>query len=111
MLKDSPVASAANDLRILLGVSMLGEYQNSDTDLQLFVRNTINSMQGSWLNVLEGVMTFIPYGKSFSEVSYTVKKRKAYLDIIRPVDPRYYWFEGFNGQINRVHYLRFTDIY
>ncbi|MFM7373438.1 MAG: hypothetical protein ACKO2Z_37820, partial [Sphaerospermopsis kisseleviana] len=44
MLKDSPVASAANDLRILLGVSMLGEYLNSDADLQLFVRNTINSM-------------------------------------------------------------------
>ena len=111
MLKDSPVASAANDLRILLGVSMLGEYQHSDADLQLFVRNTINSMQGSWLNVLEGIMTFIPYGKSFSEVSYQVKKRKAYLDIVRTVDPRYYWFEGFNGQISRVHYLRFTDIY
>lgn len=111
MLKDSPVASAANDLRILLGVSMLGDYQNVDPDVQLFVRNSIKAMQGSWLHVLEGIMTFISYGKSFSEVSYKIKKRQAYLDTIRTVDPRYYWFEGFNGQISRIHYLRFTDIY
>lgn len=111
MLKDSPVASAANDLRVLLGVSMLGDYQNSDPDIQLFVRHSINSMEGSWLHVLEEIMTFIPFGKSFSEISYTIKKRQAYLDVIRTVDPRYYWFEGFNGKINRVHYLKFTDIY
>lgn len=111
MIKDSPVASAANDLRILLGVSMLDKYQNPDTDIQDFVRNSINSMQGSWLNVLAEMLTFIPFGKSFSEVSYSIKKRQANLDIIRTVDPRYYWFEGFNGQISRVHYLRFTDIY
>ena len=111
MLKDSPVASAANDLRILLGVSMLDKYQHPDSDIQLFVRNSINSMEGSWLNVVSQVLTFIPFGKSFSEVSYKIKKRQAYLDIIRTVDPRYYWFEGFNGQINRVHYLRFSDIY
>jgi hypothetical protein len=111
MLKDSPVASAANDLRILLGVSMLDKYQHPDHDIQTFVRNSINAMEGSWLNVVSQMLTFISFGKSFSEVSYKIKKRKAYLDIIRTVDPRYYWFEGFNGQISRVHYLRFSDIY
>jgi hypothetical protein len=111
MLKDSPVASAANDLRILLGVSMLDHYQNPDPYIQDFTRKTINAMQGSWLNVVSQILTFIPFGKSFSEVSYVIRKRKAYLDIIRTVDPRYYWFEGFNGQISRVHYLRFSDIY
>ena len=111
LLKDSPVASAANDLRILLGVSMLDQYQHPDPDIQDFVRKSINAMQGSWLNVISQMLTFIPFGKSFSEVSYVIKKKKAHLDIIRTVDPRYYWFEGYNGQISRVHYLRFSDIY
>lgn len=111
MLKDSPVASAANDLRIMLGVSMLDKYQHPDPDIQHFVRTSINAMEGSWLNVISQMLTFIPFGKSFSEVSYKIKKRKAYLDIIRTVDPRYYWFEGYNGQISRVNYLRFSNIY
>ena len=111
MLKDSPVASAANDLRIMLGVSMLDQYQHPDPDIQHFVRTSINAMEGSWLNVISQMLTFIPFGKSFSEVSYKIKKRKAYLDLIRTVDPRYYWFEGYNGQISRVNYLRFSNIY
>lgn len=111
MLKDSPVASAANDLRILLGVTMLGKYQNPNPVIQDFVRKSINAMQGSWLNVVSQILTFIPFGKSFSEVSYAIRKKQATLNIIRTIDPRYYWFEGFDGQISRIHYLRFTDIY
>ena len=111
MLKDSPVASAANDLRTLLGVSMMGKYQHLDENIQEFVLTSINRMDGSWSNVIAEILTFIPFGRSFSEVSYTIKKRVAYLDKIRTVDPRYYWFEGYSGSIKRVHYMRNADIY
>lgn len=111
MLKESPVASAANDLRTLLGVSVFGKYQHPDETIQEFVRTSINRMDGSWLNVIAEILTFVPYGRSFSEVSYVIKKRKAYLDKIRTIDPRYYWFEGHSGNIERVHYMRNTDIY
>lgn len=111
MLKDSPVASAANDLRTLLGVSVLGKYQHPDEDIQSFVQHSINQMEGSWSNVIAEMLTFIPFGRSFSEVSYTIKKRVAYLDKIRTVDPRYYWFEGYSGNIHRVHYMRNVNVY
>ena len=111
MLKDSPVASAANDLRTLLGVSVMGKYQHPDEDIQSFVQHSINQMEGSWSNVIAEMLTFIPFGRSFSEVSYTIKKRVAYLDKIRTVDPRYYWFEGYSGNIHRVHYMRNVNVY
>ena len=111
MLKDSPVASAANDLRTLLGVSLLGKYQHPDEDIEYFVRSAINQMEGSWSNVIAELLTFIPFGRSFSEVSYIIKKRVAYLDKIRTIDPRYYWFEGYSGSIKTVHYMRNADIY
>lgn len=111
MLKDSPVASAANDLRTLLGVSVLGKYQHPDEDIQGFVQHSINQMEGSWSNVIAEMLTFIPFGRSFSEVSYMIKKRVAYLDKIRTVDPRYYWFEGYSGNIHRVHYMRNVNVY
>ena len=111
MLKDSPVASAANDLRTLLGVSVMGKYQHPDEDIQSFVQHSINQMEGSWSNVIAEMLTFIPFGRSFSEVSYIIKKRVAYLDKIRTVDPRYYWFEGYSGNIHRVHYMRNVNVY
>ncbi|MFN9655560.1 MAG: hypothetical protein ACK55Q_07520 [Dolichospermum sp.] len=111
MLKESPVASAANDLRTLLGVSMMGKYQHFDENIQEFVLTSINRMDGSWSNVIAEILTFVPFGRSFSEVSYAIKKRKAYLDKIRTIDPRYYWFEGYSGNIKQVHYLKNTDIY
>jgi phage gp46-like protein len=111
MLKESPVASAANDLRTLLGVSMMGKYQHFDENIQEFVLTSINRMDGSWSNVIAEILTFVPFGRSFSEVSYAIKKRKAYLDRIRTIDPRYYWFEGYSGNIKQVHYLKNTDIY
>ena len=111
MLKDSPVASAANDLRTLLGISVMGKYQHPDENIQSFVQHSINQMEGSWSNVIAEILTFIPFGRSFSEVSYTIKKRTAYLDKIRTVDPRYYWFEGYSGNIHRVHYMRNVDVY
>lgn len=111
MLKESPVASAANDLRTLLGVSMMGKYQHFDENIQEFVLTSINRMDGSWSNVIAEILTFVPFGRSFSEVSYAIKKRKAYLDKIRTIDPRYYWFEGYSGSIKQVHYLKNTDIY
>jgi len=111
MLKESPVASAANDLRTLLGVSMMGKYQHFDENIQEFVLTSINRMDGSWSNVIAEILTFVPFGRSFSEVSYAIKKRKAYLDKIRTIDPRYYWFEGYSGNIKQVHYLKNVDIY
>lgn len=111
MLKESPVASAANDLRTLLGVSMMGKYQHFDENIQEFVLTSINRMDGSWSSVIAEILTFVPFGRSFSEVSYAIKKRKAYLDKIRTIDPRYYWFEGYSGNIKQVHYLKNTDIY
>ena len=111
MLKESPVASAANDLRTLLGVSMIGKYQHFDENIQEFVLTSINRMDGSWSNVIAEILTFVPFGRSFSEVSYAIKKRKAYLDKIRTIDPRYYWFEGYSGNIKQVHYLKNVDIY
>jgi hypothetical protein len=62
MLKDSPVASAANDLRTLLGVSLLGKYQHPDENIEHFVRSSINQMEGSWSNVIAELLTFIPFG-------------------------------------------------
>lgn len=111
MLKESPVASAANDLRTLLGVSMMGKYQHFDENIQEFVLTSINRMDGSWSSVIAEILTFVPFGRSFSEVSYAIKKRKAYLDKIRTIDPRYYWFEGYSGNIKQVHYLKNVDIY
>jgi hypothetical protein len=111
MLEESPVASAANDLRTLLGVSMMGKYQHLDENIQEFVLTSINRMDGSWSSVIAEILTFVPFGRSFSEVSYAIKKRKAYLDKIRTIDPRYYWFEGYSGNIKQVHYLKNVDIY
>jgi hypothetical protein len=111
MVTTHPVAAAANDLRILLGISMLREYSHSDEKIQQEVRKSISTMSGSWRNTIASMMTYLAFGRSFSEVAHDVIKKKASLKAIQTLDPRYYYFEGSLGEITRIHYLGMTDIY
>jgi hypothetical protein len=111
MVTAHPVASAANDLRILLGISMMREFSHSDEKIQAEVRKSISNMSGSWRNTVAGMMTYLAFGRSFSEVAHDIIKKQATLKIIQTVDPRYYYFEGSLGEITQVHYLGMTDIY
>jgi hypothetical protein len=111
MVTTNPVASAANDLRVLLGLSMFGEYSHSDEKIQGEVRASINNMPGTWRNALAGMMTYLAFGRSFTEKAYKIVNKKAELDRLQTLDPRRYVFEGSLGEITRVHYYGMTDLY
>jgi hypothetical protein len=111
MVTNNPIASAANDLRILLGLSMIEEFSHEDEKIQSEVRASINNLPGTWRNILAGMMTYLAFGRSFSEKAYKIVNKKATLSVIQTLDPRRYVFEGSLGEITRVHYYGATDLY
>jgi hypothetical protein len=111
MMQSHPVLAAAMDLRIMLGVSMMDGYTHEDPEIQQQVRSQIKGMKGSFSNEIASCLTYLPFGYSFSEVVYKVKKRVAILDEVQLVDPRKYRFEGGMGVIKWAKYNGRKTIY
>ena len=109
-MMNHPILAAGADLRILLGVSMMEPYTHPDPKIQAEGRASVSNLKGSFLNILAGMLTHIVFGRSWSEVAFDIKKRKAVLKAIQTLDPRYYRFEGGLGEINTVHYYGHSDI-
>lgn len=99
----NPIVSAGLELRILYGLAMLGDYTHPNHEIQEEIRAGLNGLNGSWLHKV-GQMMPLPFGYSFTEKAFKIRKRKATLSNLITVDPRRYDFEGSQDRLTHLEY-------
>ena len=107
MLTTNPIASAAVEAKVLLGIGQFGDYQNKDEKLQEFILGNFSSMQGTMALSLAETLSVAPIGWAASEVSYYLEKEAPAglrLESITILDPRLYSFRGKRSLIEDLLY-------
>lgn len=107
ILTTHPSASAAGTARVLMGLSLWGEYQHPNETLQSFVRSNFSSMKGSLSLSVAEILSVAPIGWAASEISYYLEKQAPAglrLESITILDPRLYSFRGKRSQIEDILY-------
>jgi hypothetical protein len=107
MLTTNPIASAAVEAKVLLGISLWGDYQHEDEKLQSFIKGNFESMQGAMSLSIAEILSVAPIGWAASEVSYylgTEAPAGLRLESISILDPRLYSFRGKRSLIEDLLY-------
>jgi hypothetical protein len=107
MLTTNPIASAAVEAKVLLGLSLWGAYQHEDEKLQTFIQGNFASMQGTMALSLAETLSVTPIGWAASEISYRLEKEAPAglrLESLTILDPRLYSFRGKRSQIDDLLY-------
>jgi hypothetical protein len=104
----NPWAKACVQLKALRATISLGEYQNKNKDIQEFIINNIENMNGSLPDIVGRLCSAMPFGHSCAEIGFKAKKtfRKITysLDGINILDPKRIMYAGRYGQITHVRY-------
>jgi hypothetical protein len=98
------MAAAALDARINLTLSAMGEYTHAEEHIVDEVRRAISGMAGSWGDRCADVMSYIPYGFSFTETAYRGFAGRATLAGMQTLNQSRCRFEGKGGAIEWVIY-------
>jgi hypothetical protein len=104
MIQTSPIVGTAIELKVLLGLGMLGEYQNSDDAAQAFIRKCFEQMRGSLKLSVAELLCVQPLGFACSEWAPIEIDGKWMIDAIQIIDPRKYRFRGRKGAIEDLLY-------
>lgn len=100
---DSTIGMAIQ-ARNLITFYMMQEYKHEDETIQREVRQSIVNMKGSWRKSLVKMLSYVPFGHSFTEKAYDLSSGSAKLKDIRTLDPRNFDYEGSYGKIDHVVY-------
>lgn len=104
MIQSSPIVGPAIELKVLIGLSMLGDYTNSEDSHQDFIRSCLEQMRGSLKLSIAEMLCVQPLGYACSEWAPIARDGKWVLDTIQIIDPRKYRFRGRKGAIEDLLY-------
>jgi hypothetical protein len=104
MVQTSPIVGPAIELKVLIGLSMLGDYSNPEEDYQDFVRKCFERMHGSLKLSVAELLSVQPLGYAASEWAPMAVNGQWMLEAIQLIDPRRYRFRGKRGKIEDVLY-------
>lgn len=99
-----PVAGLGFEIKVLWGLTKLGEYTHPKARIQKWMRMNFEQMNGSLTWSVSEMFMAIAIGYSFSEFAVKQVGTEFRLDTLLAVDPRYYTFEGTVGNISNVKY-------
>lgn len=104
----NPWARACCQLKALRATVSIGEYQHENKDIQNFIKENIENMNGSLPDIVGRLCSAMPFGHSVAEIGF--KKRKEFkkikysLDGINILDPRRVRYAGNLGKITHVKF-------
>lgn len=107
MLTTNPIASAAVEAKVLLGLGLWGDYRHEDQGLQDFIQDNFEHMQGSLSLSVAELLSTAPIGWASSEIAYYLESEAPAglrLESLMILDPRLYAFRGLRGKIEDVLY-------
>lgn len=107
MITTCPPISAAVEAKVLLGISLWGDYTNANEEQQAFVRENFERMDGTFQNSLAEIYSVSPIGWVASEISHQLygdAPAGLRLQSLQALDPRNYSFRGKRSQIEDVLY-------
>lgn len=104
----NPIAAACVKLKALRATISLGEYQHKNKDIQKFILNNIENMQGSLADIVGRLCSAMPFGFSCGEIAFyphkTLRRTEWRLQGINILDPKRVRFAGHYGDITHVKY-------
>jgi|GEM_PF-2547696 len=98
MITTSPNLGPALETIVLLGLGRWGEYIHPDKNVQSFIRQNFQQMNGSLLLSLSELLSVKPLGYAASEWSIVNKPDGWMLDDIQILHPKFYTFQGTRGE-------------
>jgi hypothetical protein len=106
MLESSPEAAACVEMKALRARASIGEYSHENKEIQKFIQDNLDHMQGSLGNVVHQMSSALPYGFSVAEIAFTNRspgrRFEWRLDTINPLDPDRIHFAGRKGNITHT---------
>lgn len=109
VLRQSPVANAALQLKCLRACSSLGKFSHPDKKIQKFIEEQFERMQGSLLDATKRhFYSAFGLGTGITEISWRTTNRGWELKSLQSVDPERVRFSGKSGEITHLLY-RHTD--
>lgn len=109
MMRNDPVSGLCVQMLNLYVLAAMGKFTHPKKRVETHTQRGISKARGSWKSNISQMLSFVPYGRSFSEVAYGIDT-KAYVREIRTLDPERYHFEGRRGEITNVVYRGLEDI-
>lgn len=104
LLVSHPIAGAYFQIKVLLGLSMLGDFTHDRGRVQKWMRKNFEQMRGSLNTSVAEMFLAQAIGFSFSEFSVTQRGMEWMLDTLIAVDPRRYRFQGTAEKIDGIRY-------
>lgn len=104
----NPWARACCQLKALRATVSIGEYQHENKDIENFIKENIENMNGSLPDIIGKLCSSMPFGHSCGEIG--IKKKKIFrkikytLDGINILDPKRLRYAGHYGKITHVRY-------
>lgn len=104
----NPWAKACVQLKALRATISLGEYQNENKEIEEFIKENIENMNGSLHDIVGRLCSAMPFGHSAAEIGFrrskSFRKVNYKLDGINILDPRRIRYAGHYGAITHVKY-------
>lgn len=100
-----PVAGLGFEIKVLWGLTKLGEYTHSKQRIQKWMRTNFERMNGSLNWSVAEMFLAIAIGWSFSEMSTRQEGIEERLDTLLAIDPRMY---RFAGSVGNIQFLEFS---
>jgi hypothetical protein len=104
----NPWAKACVQLKALRATVSIGEYQHSNKDIQKFIKENIENMNGSLPDIVGRLCSAMPFGHSVAEIGFrkskSFRKIKYRLDGINVLDPKRVRYAGHYGAISHVKF-------
>jgi hypothetical protein len=104
----NPWARACVQLKALRATISIGDYQNENKEIQEFINDNIENMDGSLPDIVGRLCSAMPFGHSCAEIGFKVKKsfrnKKYTLQGINILDPKRIRYAGHYGNITHVKY-------
>lgn len=108
VLTTHPVAGLGFEIKVLWGLTKLGEYNHPKQRIQKWMRANFEQMRGSLSWSVAEMFLAIAIGWNFSEMSTRQEGIEQRLDTLMAVDPRSYRFAGSLGNISHLEYFAST---
>lgn len=87
MVNDDPTITACLEFVSLAVVSKLGDYQNENKEIEDFIRQNFERIDGSFIDTCKGLMSFLWAGYSVAEIVTEILDDKIYLHSLPLLPP------------------------